>query len=906
MNSRHLLFIPLVLLGASASPAESVDFESHVFPLLQKHCVECHGPKKQKSSLRVDSRKALLKGGDFGPAVIPGDPVSSHLIETLTTDDKDTRMPPKGEGLSLAEVETLKTWIAQGAIWPGQMAEITHEKVTSNHWSFQPLAGKFSANSLDAFVHAKLAENGLKSSSKADRPTLLRRVFLDLTGLPPAPQDVKMFVQDTDPKAYEKVVERLLQSPRFGEHWAQHWLDVIRYADTRGYEYNTLRNHTWPFRDWVIDALNRDLPYDQFVFQQIAGDTVGIDPATGFLVTAPLPTPAEVGQVPSAIKAARFNALDEIVQNVGASILGLTVGCARCHNHKFDPISQKDYYRVVSVFAGVEYESRPWRKDGETERFEERARIAKRIGELHNNLSKFPHWREMTEGRTIDHFEPVKAKFVRMTILATDATSEGPAFDEIAVFPAPEGDSKPSIISTPAKGVKVTSSGAAKQLNSKDEFLTDGKFGKTSTWVADRRPAAWVQVELKESTRINQFEWSRDRELFKTDPVAHARRLTSVWRIEVAEKEGQWKTVVDESRSSGLDAQAMQERRYLEEELAALTASAAKLGVMPEVFAGKFSKPPLINILGRGDPEQPRDPVGPGALEILDGFELPADAPDTERRATFARWLTTKAAPLTARVAVNRLWQNHFGTGLVETPGDFGTVGGNPVNQELLDWLAQELISSGWSLKHVHRLIVTSATYRQKSEPDPVAKQIDAASRLLWRFPSRRLDAEAIRDSMLSISGVLDLKMGGEGVNIYKPKGAFDQWKPKDNPGPEAWRRMIYLAKMRGADDGMFKTFDLPDCGQVRAKRSTSTTPLQALNLLNGKFTLEQAGLLSKRLEREASADLKEQVNQAFLLTLARYPSERELTACLTTAQTEGIETVCRALFNTNEFLFLP
>ena len=885
----------LTLSCATTTTVVALDFEKEVLPVLREHCIDCHGPDKQKSGLRVDSRAALLKGGDFGPALVAGDPDGSHLIEVVVSTDEDVRMPPKGKRLSDTEVEILKKWIAQGAVWPGQMEAVAEGKVTSKHWSFQPLAKAFAHDSIDAFL-------GTDNVIEADRRTLIRRVTLDLTGLPPTPEEVDAFVAESGAGAYEKLVERLLSARHYGERWAQHWLDVIRYADTRGYEYNSLRGNTWPFRDWVIEALNRDIPYDQFVFQQIAGDTVGIDPATGFLVTAPLPTPPEIGQEPSAIKAARFNALDEIIQNVGASILGLTVGCARCHNHKFDPIPSRDYYQMVSVFSGVQYDSRPWRKADQTERLAQLAKAEQRATVVRRELSALPNWRETNEGRFTDHFKPVQAKFVRLTVLATDEQNNGPAFDEIEVWSAGRTGIAPINVGLAKGGAKATSSGAAKQLKSSDDFLNDGRPGKASLWVAAKRPPVWVQIELKESTLIDRVTWTRDRELARTNPQAHKTRLATAWRVEIAQKEGEWRTLVSESRAEGLDTTAMNQRRYLEEELDALNASIAKLRIGPEVFAGRFTKPELINVLMRGDPQQPRDPVGPGGLSVLEGFQLPADVPDAERRAVFAKWLTHEAAPLTSRVAVNRLWNHHFGSGLVSTPSDFGIVGARPTHRELLDWLASKLITEGWSLKQTHKRIVMSVAYRQASSSFSGNDAIPAA---FTRSP-RRLDAEAIRDSMLAISGQLDPTMGGEGVNLFTRKGQFAQWKPLAALPTGANRRMIYHARIRGADDGMFKTFDLPECGQVKDKRSNSTTPLQALNLLNGSFTLEQSSALARRIAKETGAELPAQITRAFHLVLSRPPSEPELTACLRTARSEGLETVCRALFNSNEFLFLP
>jgi hypothetical protein len=315
-----------------------------------------------------------------------------------------------------------------------------------------------------------------------------------------------------------------------------------------------------------------------------------------------------------------------------------------------------------------------------------------------------------------------------------------------------------------------------------------------------------------------------------------------------------------------------------------------------------------MHVLSRGDPLQPREPTGPGGIDVLGGYELPADAPDPERRLALARWLGSDAHPLTARVLVNRVWRHHFGAGLVETPGDFGTQGERPTHPELLDWLASEFMGRGWRLKDLHRLICTSAAYRRSSRPDAAAATIDADARWLWRFPPRRLEAEAIRDSVLFATGSLDPTAGGPGVNLYKPRprrSDLGEWHPREDLGPASWRRSIYLMRMRGADDGVFKSFDVPDCGQVRAKRGTSTTPLQALNLFNSPFILEQAQRLADRARREAGADLVDQLDRVFALTLARLPGANERAACREVAERHGLATVCRALLNANEFLFL-
>jgi len=891
---------------AMVSAVAETDFKQDVLPILETNCFECHGPEKQKSGLRLDSRGGMLTGGDFGPAIVPGDAEKSFLIEAITTDDIDQQMPPKGKRLSPEEVAILTRWIAEGAVWPGQMDAVAHKRnETSDHWSFQALQTEFAHDSIDGFIRSKLEENGLRPSPEADRRSLVRRVTLDLTGLPPLPEEVSAFLADKSENAWQTVVNRLLDAPAYGDRWAQHWLDVIRYADSRGYEFNSLRGDTWPYRDWVVAAFNQDLPWDQFLFQQIAGDTVGIDPSTGFLVTAPLPTPPEVGKEEAQIRQARFNALDEIVQNVSASMLGLTVGCARCHEHKFDPISARDYYRVVSVFSGVQYDKRDWRDGNHAERQKQVEALDTKLAEIEAKLKTLPATRTVDAGIYTDLFQVVEACWIRLSIDKTDATHEGPAFDEIEIFLA----STDINLAHADRGAIASSSGAAKQLGCRDNMLNDGVFGKKSVWIADRRPPAWVQIQLPEPTRIDRLTWSRDRDLAVSDPNKHAKRLTSAWRIEVAIEKEKWQPIVPSYQGQTVTEAQRQRRKELEARHDELRQQRSAATARPKVFAGRFANPEPIHLLMRGDPGQPRDRVGPGALQILEGYESALDtASESERRATFAKWLTGEAAHLTARVAVNRIWHHHFGAGLVDTPNDFGIMGSRATHPMLLDWLAAEFIASGWKVKDLQRRILASATYRQSSssKTQPEAMRADADTRLLWRFPPRRLDAETIRDSMLSISGRLDPQRGGEGVNIFTREGKFDQWQPLADPPAGSNRRMIYLTRIRGVDDGMFKTFDLPECGQVKDKRTESTTPLQALNLLNGKFSLEQSAALAKRIEDEVGGNSSAQVMRAFEWILGRPPEDAELALCQATMRAEGLETVCRALFNSNEFLFLP
>jgi hypothetical protein len=682
----------------AANPAP-VAFERDVRPILEKRCFDCHGSDTQESGLRLDVREALLKGGKSGrPAVLPGQSGKSRLIEVISGRDKKVSMPPDGARLTAAEIDTLRAWIDGGAQWgTGKQLTPAAKAASASFWSFEPpRAAKapvdgsgWNSNPIDAFIAAKLQVSGLSPSPEADRRTLIRRLFLDALGLPPSPREIVEFVHDRDPLAWDRLVDRVLASPHFGERWARHWLDVVRFAETDGFETNIERPNAYHYRDYVIDAFNADKPYDQFVFEQLAGDAVGEDAATGFLVGGP----CDLVKSPDIVltRMQRLDELTDMINTTGTAFLGLTLGCAKCHDHKFDPISQRDFYAVEAVFSGVHHGDRP---------------VAK-------------------------------------------------------------------------------------------------------------------------------------------SPLV--------------------------------------------------------------VYAGRFEEPAAVHRLFRGDPMLPREPVAPGAVARLGKLEIPENSPEQKRRMALARWIARPENPLTARVIVNRIWHYHFGRGLVETPSDFGHHGAAPSHPELLDWLATELVHSGWSLKHIHRLILTSSTYRQSSAPRPDALKADAAARLLWRFPTRRLEAEAIRDSILTASGVLDERMGGKGFSAFEPNTNYVRvYEPKERFGPTEWRRMVYMFKVRMEQDAVFGAFDCPDAGLVAPRRTQSTTALQALNLMNSGFILQQADLMCERIHREAGSGTEPELDHAFTVALGRFPDDAERAAAGRLVASYGLPALCRALFNANEFLFLP
>ncbi len=978
----------------------------------------------------------------------------------------------------------LWVWTAFGGL-PATPAE---------HWSFRPVTRPlppatsnrdWPRNDLDRFILARLEKEGLQPSPETDRVRWLRRVSFDLVGLPPTPEQVTAFAQDQRADAHERVVEEMLNSPRYGERWAQHWLDVVRYADTHGFEVNTERPHAWPYRDYVIRAFNRDTPYDRFIREQIIGDALGEDAATGFLLTASVLLPGQIGADDVSKRLARQDALDEIVVNLGQTFLGLSVGCARCHDHKFDPISARDYYAMQAFVAGVEYEDRAMNTPGTEAQRRDESAMKTRVAAIDRALAKFVPFARPGSGaprttsarENVETFAPVTAKFVRFTIhdaiLHPTLGLIEPCVDEFEIF---TDETPPRNVALASLGTKVTASGSRTSDSHKLEHLNDGTYGNGRSWMADTAGRGWVQFELPEPTRIAKIVWSRDREGVFNDrlataytleagptpnalqtlvfvppprPAVNARvnidrfppvkakrvrftvratnnlepcvdefevfdthgvnvalasagtvasssgdtvvpdrhelrfvndgeygnsrswmsaehgggwvalefpeertidrvvwgrdrkgeftdRLSTIYVIEVAGAAGAWRVVADASDRAtkpsgdkaaqitlaGLTSEEARQATQLRDEKKDLEGKIRTSEEGRLAFAGKFRTPDKIHLLNRGDPEQPKEEVLPATLSVLGARTLDRSASEQERRKWLADWIADPANPLTARVMVNRIWQGHFGTGLLDTPSDFGRNGGKPSHPELLDWLATEFVRSGWSVKSMHRLIVLSATYRQLSSPggnggneapdasSPFSSlssvQKDSDVRLLWRYPSRRLESEPIRDAMLAVSGQLNLSMYGRGFNLFNQRGGLSGFQPVESFGPEGLRRMIYAHKVRREREAVFGAFDCPDAGQSTARRRESTTPIQALNLFNSRFTIEQAAAFAARIQREAGPDPQRQVRSAYRLALNREPDAAELADAAPAIAEHGLAVLCRALFNANEFLFVP
>ena len=900
-----------------------VDFEKDIQPIFEKSCQSCHGPEKQKGGYRLDAKEAAFKGGEnYNPAIKPMNSADSPLIHFVAGLVPDMKMPEKGEPLTAGQIGLLRAWIDQGAIWPQDP-----KAVRLVHWSLQPVvkpavpkpSGGKLANPIDAFVAASLAEKKLTLSDAADRRTFIRRIYLVMHGLPPTPDEVKEFIDDTRGDAVEKLVDRVLASPRYGERWARHWMDVVRFAESNGFETNHERANAYHYRDYLIQSLNDDKPFDQFIREQIAGDALGADAGTGFLVAGAY----DVVKSPdiNLTLMQRQDELADIVNTTGTAFLGLTLGCARCHDHKFDPISQKDYYAVQAVFAGVNFAERPLRKQQTADREKVLAALQAEVTAKESALAALKQKAATaksggTPGKALrpavnsqsneEIFSPVEATAVRFTILA--ASSGQPGIDELEIY-----DGQGANVALASAGTKPTASGTlAGHPIHQLEHLNDGQTGNSKSWISDTAGRGWVQLDFPAKKQIQRIVWSRDRSGGFKD------RVPTDYRIEAALEPGKWTEIAsarDHESSGASDPNAFLKRltaadaaaaRDLQEQIRLARAQMTKQSGGQSAWIGTFSQPKPTHRLYRGDPMQEREVVGPGAVTVLGTLGLDVATPEQQRRLKLAEWIASPKNPLTARVMVNRIWHYIFGAGLVDTPGDFGANGSTPVNPALLDWLADEFVSGGWSVKQVQKKILLARTFGQSATPRRDGLAVDADARLLWRFPPRRLEAEAIRDCVLATSGALDLRMGGPGFTLQRKEADnVDRYFPKEKFTVNEFRRMVYLTRIRQEQDSVFGAFDCPSGNQVMPRRSRSNTPLQALNLFNSNFVIEQAGLLSARLQRETGTEAEAAVTRAFQLMYAREPDQYERKESAAVIRELGLEAFCRALYNTSEFLFV-
>lgn len=999
MLTRFAIFVSVVLsvlsaghFARSAEP-DAAQFDQTLAPLLARRCLGCHNPSDKSGGLDLTRAEAATAGGDSGAAIAPGKPDDSLLWQRIAADEMPPEHPLKAE-----ERELIRAWIANGAVWGA--AEIDRFRYTSDAragydwWSLQevvrpavpePPAGDASwpRNDSDRFILDVLHKNNLHPTPEADRRTLIRRLSFDLLGLPPTPEEVAAFEQDAAPDAYERLVERLLASPHYGVRWARHWLDVVRFGESNGFEFDELRTAAWPYRDWVVDALNGDLPYDEFARLQIAGDVLhpnDIDAtiATGFLVAGAYDSVGQTQQSAAMRAVVRQDELEDLVGVVGQTFLGMTVQCARCHDHKFDPIRQTEYYQLVAALSGVRHGERP-------------LSACTARGDRAQQL-------QMANERRA----ALAAELESLTAPVRERLTAELAAKPVDLHPLLEIDFRgatPSVV-TLHGGAECTSRGL--ELNGNDAYATMAPIDRE---LREKTLAAWVRLDEHrqrgggaislQSLDGNAFDaivyaeleprrWMAGSEAFirtksfnafdeeeaeeravnicityaedgtvrgfrdgrpygepfqsggtrtyaagdaqlvfglRHSPAGAGKMLGGVIERaalydraltpdEVAAAVHSGPT--DEELRAALSDTDRAQHDALRQELAAIDASINLLHP-PAVYADKPQEPDPTHVLARGDPALQRDLVTPRGVQSLASVDadwgLAADAPEAQRRERLARWLTDPRNPLFARVMVNRVWHYHFGVGLVDTPNDFGFNGGRPSNQALLDWLAAEFAARGYRLKDLHRLIVNSAAYRQGWRHDAEATSVDADNRLLWRASPRRLEAEAVRDAMLSVAGRLDDRLGGPGFADMKmsvaPGTAAHLYAPDDPTRPEFRRRTLYRIWARSGRSAMLDVLDCPDPSATSPKRAVTTTPLQALSLLNNAFALHLADEYAARIARDAGDDPAEQVRRAYRLAYGRSPSDEELTAATEVIRAHGAAALTRAILNSNEFLYV-
>jgi mono/diheme cytochrome c family protein len=790
------VFAAAVLQAQPSLPpplARPVDFVGDVQPIFRKRCSGCHGAAMQSSGLRLDDREAALRGGYSGAVIQKGDSAESKLIHRVAGLHGLQRMPPAGKPLSAEEIAILRAWIDQGAAWPDAVAKPA-EAPRPVHWAFQPLRkpqpppvrnGGWIRNPIDRFILARLEAEGVAPSREADKATLLRRVSLDLTGLPPAPEEISRFLADPRPDAYERAVARLLASPHYGEKWARHWLDLARYADSDGYEKDWVRPWAWRYREWVIHALNQDMPFDRFTLLQLAGDQVpgaGLDAkiATGFHRNTLTNREGGVDN-----EQFRFENTVDRASTTGTVWMGLTFGCAQCHDHKYDPITQKDFYSLYAFFDNLE--------------------------EVDID-APYPH--------EIAPYERSRAEY------------EAKRQALLAEYRVPE-------------------------------LMAD--WEKRILAAADN-PGKWTDWDLAWDCVLKLTAGGDGAKILRKPPERRTPR--------------EWTIVIDHfvrNYHFAVGKQKFDEARFpeLDKKLAELRAAYPQLSQAMAVAEEDSPRRTFLRI--RGDYKTLGIEVGPAAPSFL----KPLQAEGRPSRADLARWLTSRDNPLTARVTVNRAWQEFFGQGLVKTAEDFGTQGDKPSHPELLDWLAAEFIDQGWSFKQLHKMIVTSAAYRQSSAARPDLAERDPDNRLLARQSRLRLSAESIRDSALTVSGLLDASLGGRSVRPPQPKGVAElgyanSVKWEESAGAERYRRGLYIHFQRTTPYPLLMNFDAPKSTVTQCRRQRSNSPLQALNLLNDPVFVEAAQAFARRVWTEAPATFEGRIERAFRLALARPPKPEE------------------------------
>jgi hypothetical protein len=936
--------LPLaVLLAASwvAAAEKPVDFALQVQPILAARCMKCHGPSKANGGLAFDKPEHAFAETESGEkAIVPGKSGESGLITRITSSDEAIQMPPEGKRLSEAEVAIIKKWIDQGANW-------------SKHWSYRELARpavpevanrQWAKNDIDKFILERLEEAKLSPSPPADKVALIRRAYYNLTGLPPTPAEVEAFVNDKSPDAWEKLIDKLLASERYGEHWGRKWLDVVRFAETNSFERDGVKPHAWRYRDYVIRSFNEDKPFDEFLEQQLAGDerphrTADDLIATGFY---------RLGvwdDEPSDRDLAMYDGFDDIVTTIGQGILGLTFNCARCHDHKIDPIPSADYYKLVSFVrniapmqtVGPNIEEPIFTSDEAKRKFDESlsGRTGK-INALQNEITRLE--KKFVAAYDVDRItsrdiDDLHYKYYR------DTWDKLPDFDNLKA--EDEGKIESGLLDislatrefsfgfvftgtlkVPADGEYTFSlnsdDGSRLTVDGKTILEYDGIHGEEAgpkhakaTLRAGRLPIRVDYFQGPTGAKGITLHWEGPD--VKRRPLSADRRK-SPKSIDIARL----------FKANGAEFVGKEDTERYVKLLKDLEELKQDVPVEKALVVKELgSQAADVFVLIRGMPGNHGAKVTPGFPQIFESPEpqiaAPADAKSTGRRTVLANWITSPDNRTTSRVIANRIWQGHLGRGIVRSPNNFGGLGTPPTHPELLDYLATDLVANGWKLKRLHKQIMLSAAYQQSSRGNKEGLAKDPANDLLWRYDARRLSAEELRDSIHAVNGTLNLKMYGPGIypeiqrEVLEGQSVPGSGWGKSSP-EEAARRSVYVHVKRSLVMPMLASFDFPDTDLSCEARFNTTQPSQSFAMLNSKFSNEQAAIFAQRLEKEAGADLKSQIELAYRLAASRTASEKELQRAIELvgklekqglSHEKALQQLGLYVLNLNEFMYL-
>ena len=955
-------------------------FRKKVEPLLKEKCQSCHSHAsgQMEGGLTLDSKSGWQTGGDRGPAIIPGNSHDSLLIAAIRYEDAELQMPPEQQ-LSDAEVAIFIEWINKGAEDPRTVQP--NASPATDWWSLKPLSAlkvPGDCHPVDAFIGQKIKEHELQKSMLADKVTLIRRLYVDLLGFLPTPQEIDSFVSDDSIHAYENLIESLLASPHYGERWARHWLDTIHFADSHGCEHDVKRPHAWRFRDYVIDRLNADVPWDRFIREQLAADVFypnepQLTPALGFIAAGPL----ELSRAGTAPITFDYLDRDDIVTQTMAAFVSSTANCARCHTHKFDPISQEDYYALQAVFAGVGKGDIEYDESAEVKQVrDEMESVLVAVSSKNASVLLQPKYDSIVQA-WCDAQQPDSANWQvldpEVFLSAGGATLSKQADSSVlvsGVVPDQETYTLAARIdlkqvtcvrlevmtdpSLPEGGPGRAANGNMHLSEVEFHWFPDGQQtpeklnvtrtsadfdqeGWTSAQAIDGNPTTgWAIFPMVNQSHQIVFELEKAIDVGTGGQLAIVlkqqhppKHVIGRFRLSACDSPPEKARLLPASVISGLakppqqrspteccDIAAIALDEFAKTQLSALPPKQLVYAVSAYWSHAKKLSTPLspktVHLLRRGDIDKPVREVGPGALSAIDALPGRFDAAEmnheSARRAALANWIAHSENPLTWRSIVNRVWQYHFGRGLCDTANDFGRMGSPPTHPELLDWLAVWFRDEAkGSLKQLHRLILTSETWRRSSQGP--TNEFDRDNRLLWRMNRQRMDAEVYRDSILRASGRLDLMMGGPGIEQFQ-KLAGPQATPTliynnfDWESAEAKRRSIYRVVWRGIADPFMESLDFPDLGLLAPKRGLSVSSLQALSLFNNDFVMHGSQWLAERVQREHDG-IAEQVSAAVELAWLRSPKETELQSFIVFVEKHGMPAFCRVLFNSNEFLFV-